>query len=167
MSYTENLLTNLLQHEKRNRTEVNQFFKFLKRKKPSDLDYHMHEIHDLVFSRIDCLQCANCCRSLGPRITNNDINRLSKSLRIKQNQFIDTYLIIDEDGDYVFKLMPCPFLDTDNCCKVYNDRPQACREYPHLNRRKFIQILEITNKNRSTCPAVYEAIEILQSRIKP
>ena len=166
MSHTKKILTNLTLNAKKNKLEVNQFFKFLKRKKPSDLDYHMQEINDLVFRRIDCLQCANCCRSLGPRITKNDINRLSKSLRIKQNQFIETYLHIDEDGDYVFRSMPCPFLDTDNYCKVYDDRPQACREYPHLERRKFTQILEITNKNRSTCPAVYEAIEILQTRIK-
>jgi hypothetical protein len=139
-------------------------FKMLKAKKPANLDYVMQKIHLTVFEDIDCLQCGNCCRSLGPRVTMRDIERLLKPLRLKTNQIIEKYLMIDEDNDYVFKSMPCPFLGTDNYCAVYEHRPQACREYPHLDRRKFVQILDLTLKNSFTCPAVYEALELLKKK---
>ena len=166
MSYTSKLVNNLPSLVKQNSATVKQFFKLMRNKKPADLDYQMQEIHEEVFKSIDCLECANCCRSLGPRITTRDIAQLSKSMQIKPIQFIEQFLRIDEDNDYVFKTMPCPFLEPDNYCRVYENRPQACREYPHLDRRKFIQIIEITKKNREVCPAVYEAIELLQMRSK-
>lgn len=138
--------------------------KALKSKKPANLDYVVQDINNTVFQEIDCLQCANCCHALGPRITMRDIERFTKPLRLKPNQIIEKYLMVDEDNDYVFKSMPCPFLGTDNYCAVYEQRPQACREYPHLDRRKFIQILDLTLKNSYTCPAVYQAFELLKKQ---
>ncbi|MBN2746575.1 MAG: YkgJ family cysteine cluster protein, partial [Bacteroidales bacterium] len=72
-------------------------------------------------------------------------------------------LRIDEDGDYVFKTMPCPFLAPDNYCLIYDFRPKACREYPHTDRTKFLQIANLTITNSATCPAVYEILERLRS----
>ena len=51
---------------KNNQKEVDAFFKKLKKKKPKDLDARFHELHDEVFSEIDCLQCANCCSTTSP-----------------------------------------------------------------------------------------------------
>ncbi|MGL5620544.1 MAG: YkgJ family cysteine cluster protein, partial [Tannerellaceae bacterium] len=62
----------------------------------------------------------------------------------------------------VFKSMPCPFLMSDNYCSIYSDRPKACREYPHTDRKKFIQIANLTIKNSYTCPGVYEILERLK-----
>jgi hypothetical protein len=136
--------------------------KMLKTKKPANLDYVMQEIHHNVFGEIDCLECGNCCRSLGPRLTLRDIEKLAKPLQMSANRIIEKYLMIDEDHDYVFKSMPCPFLGSDNYCAVYEYRPQACYEYPHLDRRKFVQILDLTLRNSYTCPAVFQAFEILK-----
>jgi uncharacterized protein len=132
--------------------------KSLKKKPPRNLDEIVHNAHERAFEKIDCLTCANCCRSLGPRITDKDIERLSKYLKTKPANLIDTYLRIDEDGDYVFRQMPCPFLETDNKCRVYGNRPKACREYPHTNRKKIYQVLSITLKNSYVCPAVIEIL---------
>ncbi|MGL4411836.1 MAG: YkgJ family cysteine cluster protein, partial [Bacteroidales bacterium] len=52
-----------------------KFFKSLKKSQLRDLDDQIHYLHQEVFQEVDCLECANCCRSLGPRITDRDIER--------------------------------------------------------------------------------------------
>jgi uncharacterized protein len=142
--------------------ENRKFFSRLKARVPKDLDGMVHHLHDEAFSKINCLDCANCCKSLGPGIMTKDIERISKFLNLKKETFTKTYLKIDEDGDFVFQNMPCPFLLSENCCSIYDVRPKACAEYPHTDRRKFHQLLNLTLKNTFTCPAVYEIVEGLK-----
>lgn len=133
---------------------------FVKNKKRlAGMDTIIHTIHDRVSAKTDCLQCANCCRTLGPRLTDKDVERMAKALRIKPNDLITKYLRMDEDGDLVFREMPCPFLGTDNYCAIYEQRPKACREYPHTDRKKFVQIYALTMKNAETCPIAFEVLE--------
>ena len=87
-------------------------------------------------------------------LTDSDIARLSKHLKIKPSKFTEQFLRIDEDNDYVFKTMPCPFLQDDNYCSVYEYRPKACKEYPHTDRKNILGILDICIKNTEVCPAV-------------
>jgi len=146
------------QKESQNR----KFFARLKSRLPNDLDETVSVLHEKAFQQINCLNCANYCRHLGPRIIERDIDRISKFLKLKRESFIKSYLRIDEDGDYVFQGMPCPFLMSDNYCSVYDVRPKACKDYPHTDRRKFHQVLPLTLKNTHTCPAVYEIVEGLK-----
>jgi len=141
-------------------------FKKLKRKPPKDLDYTMQELHDEVFSEINCLDCANCCKTTSPLFTDRDVNRISKFLKLKSRQFIDKYLKTDEDGDLVLQSSPCPFLYEDNKCMIYEVRPKACAEYPHTNRKKFHQISKITLENMSICPAAFEIVEKLKVKLE-
>ncbi len=122
------------------------------------MDCEIHQLHDIYTEKIDCLQCGNCCRTLGPRITDNDIRKMAKGLNMSPSQVLDTYLRIDEDGDYVFKEMPCPLLMPDNYCIIYENRPKACREYPHTDRKKFYQVYKLSIKNAYTCPIAYEVL---------
>lgn len=125
------------------------------------MDKIIHQLHDDISGKIDCLSCANCCRSLGPAIYDKDIERMAKALRIKPSEVVSSYLRVDEDGDYVFKSMPCPFLMPDNYCSIYDFRPKACREYPHTDRKNFEQIYKLTVKNTATCPIAYEVLSEL------
>jgi len=147
---------------KKKENENRKFFLRLKARVPKDLDVTVHQLHDNVFSEINCLDCANCCKTLGPRITEKDIERIAKFLKLKRESFVRNYLRVDEDGDFVFQNMPCPFLLPDNFCSVYDVRPKACAEYPHTDRRKFHQLFNLTLKNIPTCPAVYEIVENLK-----
>lgn len=135
----------------------------LKKVKSSKLDKKVAEIHAGVFEKINCLECANCCRSLGPLLTDADIRRVSRSLKKTPGEFTSEYLRLDEDGDYVFRSMPCPFLGKDNYCSIYNDRPRACREYPHTDQKGFLGKSKLTLKNIRTCPAVHEILTLLGS----
>lgn len=116
---------------------------------------------------MDCLDCANCCKTTSPIVIDRDIDRLAKRLKMKPSQVVDQYLRLDEDGDYVFTQAPCPFLLPDNCCMVYEDRPRACREYPHTDRKRFHQVLNLTYKNTLVCPAVLEVVEGLKEKYSP
>lgn len=145
--------------------ENKKYFDKLKKKAPKNLDYQMQEIHNDVFDKIDCLKCANCCKTTGPLFTNADIERIAKHLKLKPQQFIDQYLYIDEDKDYVLQNLPCAFLDAENYCLIYEVRPKACREYPHTDRKKFQQITNLTLKNTVICPAAYRVVEEMKKRI--
>ena len=139
-------------------------FSKLKRTKPKNLDDVVHKLHDEVFEQIDCMKCANCCKTTSPIFYQKDIERLAIHFRMKPSRFIEKYLHIDEDDDYVLNGAPCPFLGSDNYCSVYDDRPTACKEYPHTNRKRFHQILDLTLKNTAVCPAVLEIVEAMKRK---
>ena len=142
--------------------EIRKLFERIKKKKPRDLDAQVHSLHNKIFARIDCLDCANCCSTTSPIFRDIDIKRLAKHLKMKENNFISSYLKMDEESDYVLQKSPCSFLGNDNKCSVYEHRPLACREYPHTDRKNMIQILGITEKNTLVCPAVATIIEELK-----
>ena len=145
--------------------ENKKFLERLKKKTPKNLDYVMQELHDTEFKKTNCLQCANCCKTTGPLFTLADIERISKHLKQKPQQFIANYLRIDEDNDYVLQSVPCNFLDTDNTCFIYDVRPKACREFPHTDRKKFQQIADLTLKNVAICPAAFNIVEAMKKKI--
>lgn len=128
----------------------------LKNTRPKNLDERFHQAHDAVFSKLDCLTCANCCKTTSPILIQTDIDRFAKTFRMKSSTFIDAYLRRDDEGDYVFVSTPCPFLGADNACLVYEERPKACREYPHTNRKNMLGILELSLTNTLVCPAVHK-----------
>lgn len=148
------------------RKENKAFFRQLKSVPSKQLDRHFHEAHEEAFAHIDCLSCANCCKTTGPLFTGKDINRLARHFGLRPAEFIDQYLRVDEDGDFVLKSVPCPFLGEDNYCSVYEVRPKACREFPHTDRNRMHQILELTRKNVEVCPAVFEMVERIKGELK-
>lgn len=153
-----------LQHinwAKSNKKQIDKLFKRLSTKK--EADRMINEQHDQIFEEIDCLKCANCCKTTGPLLTNKDIARVSSRLKMNENDFIKEYLRIDEDQDFVFKTMPCPFLGSDNYCSIYEDRPKACREFPHTDTKGQMKIAQLTRKNARICPAVSRMLQNLQS----
>lgn len=150
----DDTLKNILQKGKINFAENQKFFQKLKKNTPKNLDRLMQQAHEAVFEKMDCLNCANCCKTASPIVTEKDITRIAKHLKVKEVDFIQRYLFRDTDDFWAFKETPCPFLDVDNYCLIYENRPKACAEYPHTNRRKFIQITDLTLKNSEICPAV-------------
>lgn len=151
--------------EKRKK-ENQQFLQKLKRSSPKNLDDLFHQEHEEVFETTDCLQCANCCKTTSPIFYPKDIDRVAKRLKMKPGDFIEKYLHIDKDKDYVLNAAPCPFLDHENYCMVYEDRPTACREYPHTDRKKMYQLLDLTYRNTLVCPAVLNIVEKLKAVVR-
>lgn len=152
-------LENLKERADKEAAKTKAFFQKLKKRKPAKLDDIVQELHEEAFEKIDCLECANCCKTISPIVTDRDIDRMAKALRIRPSELIDRHLHLDSDGDYVYNSQPCPFLMADNYCSIYESRPKACREYPHTDRRKFDQLLNLTLKNTYVCPATFRIVE--------
>ncbi len=128
----------------------------LRARPPRDLDERIHAAHAEAFARIDCLDCANCCKTTSPIFRDIDIDRLARHLGIRPAQLVEQYLHLDDEQDYVLNVAPCPFLGADNYCSVYEARPRACREYPHTDRKNMLPLLPLTLRNSLVCPAVAE-----------
>ncbi len=118
-------------------------------------------LHEEAFAKIDCLTCANCCKNYSPRFKTPDIKRISKHLRMRESDFIEKYLVVDNEGDFVVKSLPCPFLGADNFCSIYDERPSDCRRFPYTNEDIIVKRQSLTLKNTSFCPITYYVIEKL------
>ncbi len=117
------------------------------------------DLHEEAFSKIDCLECANCCKNHSPRFKQPDIKRISKSLGIKEGDLVARYLKLDDEGDYVTRQKPCPFLAEDNTCNIYEDRPGDCRRYPYTDEDVFLKRVQLTLKNTVVCPIAFTVME--------
>lgn len=138
-----------------------KLFQILRIEKSSKNDLLIAEVHNQVFAKTNCLACAQCCKTHSPLFLETDIERIAQYLKMRPADFVSKYLILDEDGDWIFTTVPCPFLEADNTCKIYDYRPKACAEYPHTNRKKIYQIEKITMVNAEICPAVSEILDIV------
>ncbi len=118
-------------------------------------------LHEEAFEKIDCLKCANCCKRYSPRFKTPDIKRIAKLLKMKEGDFIETYLKLDEEGDYVVRSTPCPFLGGDNYCSIYDNRPGDCYRFPYTDEDVFLKRPQLTLKNSTFCPIVYFVLEKL------
>lgn len=123
------------------------------------------QLHDAAFQQIDCLQCANCCKNYSPRFKGPDIKRISKYMRMKESEFIQQYLQIDTDEDHVLQSHPCPFLDVDNYCQIYDVRPRDCARYPYTDEDVFVKQPNLSMKNAAVCPAAHAVVEMLSQKL--
>ncbi len=132
----------------------------LRRRKGPALDAEAANLHRETFASLDCLTCANCCKTIPPIVNRTDASRIARHLKIAERTFYQQYLRIDEDGDTVMNTSPCPFLMPDNHCRIYDQRPKACRAYPHTDEN-FSKHLDLHLRNTIHCPAVFRIMEKL------
>jgi hypothetical protein len=134
---------------------------FLRRADKNKVLRQLPGLHEEAFSKIDCLQCANCCKNYSPRFKIPDIKRISRHLKLRESEFIEKYLVVDEDGDFVVNSSPCPFLGSDNYCSIYEIRPSDCVRFPYTDEDVFVKRQELTLKNSTFCPITYFVLEKL------
>jgi len=147
--------------EKKSAERQKEYKKYLHRADKNTVLKQLPALHEEAFEKIDCLQCANCCKNFSPRFKTPDIKRISKHLKLKEGEFIETYLRVDEDGDYIAKSTPCPFLGEDNYCSIYENRPSDCHRFPYTDEDVIIKRQNLTLKNSTFCPIVYFVLEKL------
>jgi uncharacterized protein len=136
-----------------------QYKQLLRKADKNQLLKQLPRLHEEAFAKVDCLSCAACCKNYSPRFKTPDIKRISRHLKLKESVFIDTYLDLDNEGDYVVKSTPCPFLGSDNFCSIYDVRPSDCSRFPYTDEDIFFKRQHITLKNASFCPAVFTVLE--------
>lgn len=156
-------MTNLSTNSWQKKSAENQkkYKRFLQRADKKKVLKQLPKLHEQAFEKIDCLQCAACCKNYSPRFKTPDIKRISKYLKMKEGDFIETYLRLDEEGDYVVKSSPCPFLGADNFCTIYDIRPSDCERFPYTDEDVLLKRTNITLKNSTFCPIVHFVLEKL------
>lgn len=147
--------------QKRAGARYKEYARYLEKPDRKKVLRKLPDLHEEAFSKIDCLECAACCKNYSPRFKTPDIKRISKHLRLRESVFIDTYLELDNEGDYVVKKTPCPFLGNDNKCSIYEVRPSDCERFPYTDEDVLINRARITLKNSGFCPAVFFVMEKL------
>lgn len=149
---------------KERRTENLNFIAFLKEKDSNYIDHLVMELNRYFSAEIDCTSCGNCCTKLRPILAELDIDQLVKVSNLSRAKFKKEYVEMDEEGDMLFKNLPCSFL-RNHKCSIYNYRPSDCHEYPHLNKTGFTDRLFGILENYSVCPIVFNVIEGLKDKL--
>lgn len=160
------LIKNWKHNAIKNKDKNYKFFHWLKSKHSARVDQLAQELHQEAFEKIDCTTCANCCKSSSPVVKKPDIERIAAHLKMKESEFIEKFLLLDEEGDYVMNVRPCPLLGEDNLCSIYEVRPRDCREYPHTDKKNFNTRKHLHTGNTLVCPAVFYIVEEMQKRIR-
>ena len=134
---------------------------------PRKLDALAVEIDKEVWKEVDCLSCANCCKTMTPTFTPSDIKRISAHLGTTPDAFKEKYLYKDKGGDWMNVKQPCQFLDLKtNMCSIYEVRPIDCAGFPHLTKKKMPDYMHVHHQNLTYCPATYKMVEKLMDRLR-
>lgn len=147
--------------QKKSAENRKKYQRFLERADKNRLLKQLPDLHEEAVSRVNCLDCAACCKNYSPRFKTPDIKRIARHLKMKEGAFIDTYLRVDEDGDYVLQSKPCPFLEPDNHCRIYEVRPSDCARFPYTDEDVFFKRPKLTLVNAGFCPIVYVVLQRL------
>ncbi len=81
-----------------------------------------------------CRRCGDCCRWPGHvLLTDRDIARLSRRLRMAEQDFIERHTrLASNRAQLSLREKPdgsCEFLEGASCA-VYEERPSQCRDFP-------------------------------------
>lgn len=149
---------------------IRNFLTRLERNHPKELNAMVLEADKKVWTQVDCLGCANCCKTMSPTYTRMDVRRIAKHLDMTQSAFRKKWLYKDRTGDWMNKKQPCQFLDLQtNMCSIYAVRPRDCAGFPHHTKRKMVGYMHMYKQNIEYCPATYKLVETIMeeaTRIK-
>lgn len=134
---------------------------------PKDLDIISEQVDKEVWTTTDCLSCANCCKSMTPTYTFQDIKRISSHLNMRTKEFKQKWLFFDKsDKSWKNVKTPCQFLDRKtNLCTIYEVRPDDCAQFPHLTKKDMKYYLHVHRDNIVHCPATLKWVEKLKDKI--
>ncbi len=147
--------------QKKSTANQKQYKQFLKKADKNISLKRLPLLHEEAFKKINCTQCAACCKNYSSRFKTPDIKRISRHLKLNESELIESHLRLDDEGDYVVKQTPCAFLGSDNLCTIYEVRPSDCARFPYTNEDVLLKRQNITLKNSTFCPAVAFVLEKL------
>jgi uncharacterized protein len=151
---------------KKNKKRLRTFLAYLQKKPAEPVRLITLEANELAWAKTDCLDCANCCKTMSPTYTQKDITRISKFLGMTKKAFVEKWLYRDRSGDLMNKKQPCQFLDLKtNMCNIYEVRPRDCSGFPYHGTKKMKDYSHVFKQNVEFCPATYRLVEIMQEGV--
>lgn len=162
-----NLLRSFRAKARHRKTAFKRFLTRLEKKPIRGIQQLIAKKEKEVWSEIDCLSCANCCKTMTPTYTPADLKRISRHFNMTVPEFKKKWLKQERGGDrdWVNRSTPCQFLDTkNNKCSIYAIRPLDCSGFPHLPK-KFVEFAHIHKQNLDSCPATFLLVEKLHQEL--
>ena len=151
----------------KNKSAFKRFLSRLEKKPPRGLDKLAVASDLMVWKQVDCLSCANCCKTMSPTYTRQDILRISAHIGMTADTFKEKYLYKDKIGDWLNKSQPCQFLNlNDNKCSIYEVRPRDCSGFPHHTKKRMIDYIHVFKQNLEYCPATYKLVETMKHTLE-
>jgi hypothetical protein len=156
----------LLGEKKRN--ENLRFRRFMKSRDHSDRI--LRRIAVGIEERIDCTQCANCCKVATVTLAQRDIERLARYLRLTPAQFTERHTMESAEEGRILRRTEergCVFLE-GNACTVYEVRPGTCERFPHLVRGEgsiASRMWQMVDR-ACYCPIVYNSLEAFKEELE-
>jgi Fe-S-cluster containining protein len=98
-----------------------------------------------------CRKCAKCCSNILP-LLDNEI-RLLKKLRKKEN-----IQVLNQNWYAI-----CPFLNSNNRCDIYENRPLICREYTCYKQNNNIFDIKVFENHK---PQDFKAVDLRKEIFK-
>jgi Fe-S-cluster containining protein len=138
--------------------ENSKFRSWLKQYAPDDIDDLVKTSSQKYFALVDCVQCANCCRSLQTEFKKSDLHTIAKTLEQSIKAFEKQFMSEGKVNP------PCPMLD-GKLCSIDENRPDVCRSYPHLEQPEFTSRLISVIDNVAICPIAFDAFEELKAKL--
>lgn len=162
-------LRSFSQKVRHNKKAFKRFLSKIEKNPPRHLHKTMDEIDKKVWADVDCLSCANCCKTMTPTFTEIEIKRVAKHLEMTADDFKTKWLHFDKkDEDWVNNKQPCQFLNLkDNKCSIYPLRPSSCSGFPHLTKKKWVDYIHVHQQNVEYCPATYKMVEHMMELMNP
>ena len=158
-------LRSFKQKVKREGKQLKSFLTKLEKKSPKGLDKLTATLSPEVWAEVDCLSCANCCKSMSPTFTSADIKRIAAYVQMTPAAFKEKWLVYDKkDNDWLNESQPCQFLNLQtNMCSIYEVRPADCAGFPHLTKKKMTEYIHVHKQNVEYCPATFKMVEKMKA----
>ena len=138
-----------------------RFLNRVKRDPPGDIQDIAIEASDKIWDGIDCLSCANCCKTMTPTYTDKELKKIAVYLKMPVTEIKKKWLKKERGtANWLNKTTPCQFLDLEtNLCGIYQVRPADCAGFPHLHKRRMIDYIHVHKQNLDECPATFKMVE--------
>lgn len=145
---------------------MRSFLNRIEKNTPRGLKLVTESLEKEVWQEVDCLTCANCCKTMTPTFNAADLKRISAHFGQSVEEFQKKWLRRERSGDrdWLNKTEPCQFLNLkDNKCSIYEIRPSDCAGFPHLPK-KLKEYVHVHKQNLEYCPATYRLVEKMMAK---
>jgi Fe-S-cluster containining protein len=154
-----------LKKNRKKRKILTRFLRGLTHRKVKSLDEKAIELNKEEYTKMDCMKCANCCKTMQPTWKKAEVKRVANHLGLSYKEYFDKYLVLDE-GDIMNKNAPCQHLAKNHMCNIYDMRPGDCRGFPHTHKRDFKLFISGTHiQNIDYCPITYYVVDNLFTKV--
>ncbi|MCL1978887.1 MAG: YkgJ family cysteine cluster protein [Methanomassiliicoccaceae archaeon] len=100
-----------------------------------EMEKDLDSAFDICMSYKDkfpCEMCGRCCHQPNIAVLPEEVDRISSAAGIPLHDFIAGYIARTSDGRLLLsRTDPCAFLNEDNRCRIWKDRPEVCRDFPY------------------------------------